>query len=26
VLGRQIPDLVGAGRGLPGPARPGQTA
>jgi len=25
VLGRQIPDLVGAGRGLPGPARPGQT-
>jgi hypothetical protein len=24
VLGRQVPDLVGAGRGLPGPARPGQ--
>jgi len=24
VLGRQIPDLVGAGRGLPGPARRGQ--
>jgi len=23
VLGRQVPDLVGAGRGLPGPARPG---
>jgi hypothetical protein len=24
VLGRQVPDLVGAGRGLPGPGRPGQ--
>jgi len=24
VLGRQVPDLVGAGRELPGPARPGQ--
>jgi hypothetical protein len=24
VLGRQVPDLVGAGRGLPGPDRPGQ--
>jgi hypothetical protein len=23
VLGRQVPDLVDAGRGLPGPARPG---
>jgi hypothetical protein len=24
VLGRQVPDLVGAARGLPGPDRPGQ--
>jgi hypothetical protein len=24
VLGRQVPDLMGAGRGLPGPDRPGQ--
>ena len=24
VLGRQVPDLVAAGRGLPGPGRPGQ--
>jgi hypothetical protein len=24
VLGRQVPDLAGAARGLPGPARPGH--
>jgi hypothetical protein len=26
VLGRPVPDLVGAARGLPGPARPGQAS
>ena len=26
VLGRQVPDLVGAARGLPGPARPGPAS